>query len=95
MCVMAQNTTECQEIPRIAGVLENIYPLGSLVPTPRPIQSLATDVAIGVRGVALPVPILTGVGESLLLRTSGNAVKRKSNFVERPFHPSHNTKHHG
>jgi hypothetical protein len=24
--------------------------------------------------------------------TSENAVKRKSNFVERPFYPSHNTK---
>jgi hypothetical protein len=51
--------TKCGRIPRIlrdARVLEDIYPLVSLMSTPTPIQALAAYVAIGGRGGVLPRP---------------------------------------
>jgi hypothetical protein len=52
MCAMARSTTECkkcQEMSKSARVLEDIYPLGSLLlSTPLTIQILAIDVATGV-----------------------------------------------
>jgi len=41
---------------RDSGVLETIYPLGPLVATPRPIQTLVTDVATGESTLPLYVP---------------------------------------
>jgi hypothetical protein len=84
---MAQNTTECQEIPRSAEVLEDIYLLGSLVSTPRPIQTLTPDVATGVGAWLSPVPIRTGAGPKV--EQKGYSPRFTCRILHKPHSQSH------